>query len=206
MKPPRQEYSSDRPEDFLALLDRFEDRVRATGAGVTGLLAPGIPEAQVRAELAEIGMEPAQELVTWFGWHNGLTTATPKSLGDGCLIRWCPLSLRESIEEWQRQDRGTEPWQWKPTWLPVGLFGGPQRLAVDCTPPQAHQATIRMTSPEAMLFDESEVPSVIGFATVVGWWLEAIEQGWYYFVPEADAWDWPRRMEMPKDRRLTGLI
>jgi hypothetical protein len=201
-----QDTSSDAQVDFLALLNRFEDAVRATGAGVAGLLAPGISEAQVRAELAVIGMEPAQELVTWFGWHNGLTTAHPETTGDGCLLRWCPLSLRESIDEWQRMPRGPELWQWKPTWLPIGLFGGPQRLAVDCTPPQARLATVREAVPEFGYFDESQVPSVTGFATVVGWWLEALEQGWYTFVPEANAWDWPRRMEMPMDRILTDLV
>jgi len=206
MTPQRQEPSPDPAEDFLALLNRFEDRVRATGAGVAGLLAPGIPEGRVRAELAEIGMEPAGELVTWFGWHDGLTTANPKSWGDGCLIAWCPLSLRESIEEWQRQPCGTESWQWIPTWLPIGLSGGPTRLAVDGTPPQAVQTTVRMAAPDALLFDEDQVPSVTGFATAVGWWLDALEQGWCSFDPEADTWDLSRWTEMPLERRLTGLI
>jgi hypothetical protein len=197
--------SEQQASDFAALLAELEDRIRATGAGVVDLLAPGISEDQVRTELAEVGMDPPGELVTWFGWHNGLTTAHPKSYGDGLLLLWLPLTLAESIAEWRPQDHGFEPWQWNPTWLPIGLRGGPERLAVDCTPPQHEVATLRMADPFSGSFNLDDRPNVTGFATIVGWWIEAMDRHWRVYDPDRDLWDYPEYTRVPVERRITGL-
>ena len=193
-------------EEFADLLRRFEDAVRRTGAGVARLLAPGLPEKQVRSELRNVGMEPPGELVTWFGWHNGLTQPTVNSWGDGLLVSWLPLSLQESVQDWGRKDLGTEPWSWLPTWLPIGLSGGAARLAVNCAPPQQELAVVRMVEPEAGLFDELRVPSVRGLAVVVRWWVDALERGHLRYDPERDGWDLSRESEIPHERRRTGLV
>ena len=192
--------------EFEELLRRFESAVRDTGAGVAGLLAPGIPEQQVRAELRAVDMEPARELITWFGWHNGLTDPHPASWGDGLLVTWCPLSLEESLEEWRRQDLGPEPWEWCPTWLPIGLSGSAPRLAVDCTPPQGECAKVRAADPWSGLFDEQQIPSVVGLATVVTWWLDSLEQGHVTYDAEHDGWDRAEANNIPSERRRTFLV
>lgn len=204
--------------DFAIVLRQFEGALGAAGAGVTAALAPGIPEEDVRADLDSLGMEPAQELVEWFAWHNGIASSSSLSVangpgwplgrttaGTGSLGLWWPLSLEESIAEWRAKDRGAEPWQWDPRWLPIGIASARDTLAVRCDPPQGPSATVRNAAVDAGLFNEDEMPSVTGFATVVTWWTESIYHGWWRFDQAHDNWDNTRWAEMPLERRLTGL-
>lgn len=194
-------------EPLRESLNRFEAAVRATGAGVAWLLAPGLPESDVRAELASIGMEPPQELITWFGWHNGLTQAHPKSGGDGILVRWFPFSLKESIADWRHQPKSMDVFDWHPTWLPIGaLSAHATRLAIDCTPSQGPRARLHVAAPEDGLFNFKVMPIVDGLSTAVDWWMQALERGWIYYDSDNDMWNKDQWTDIPLAQRLTGLI
>jgi hypothetical protein len=194
------------PTGAGATLVAFEQRLRAVGAPVAQVLAPGIPEERVREVLEPLGMDPPQELVAWYAWHDGLTTPTPHWPGEALLMAWHPYSLEQALAEYHSRDRGEETWQWQPTWWPLAKDGGPQRVAVHCTPPQGVHATVRVVEPAAGLFAADDVPPVTGLAQVVTWWTEAIDTGAYTFVPEAGAWDIPDRNLIPPERRRTFLL
>lgn len=189
--------------DLPAALATFEQRLVTSGAGIHRYLLPGIPEAEVRRKLSAIGMEPPQELVEWFAWHNGVRDPLYKTSGDGWLLKWAPLSLRDAIADWHGRDK-EEYWEWRSEWLPIAL-SGPATLAVHCAPPQGREATLRCADPWLGLFDEKQVPSFTGFTAVVTWWIEAIDQGWYEYVPAHDLWDTSRAGETPRARALTQL-
>jgi hypothetical protein len=192
--------------DIVAeLLRRLEQKLSEAGVDVGAALAPGLAEDSVRSMLQGRGMEPPEELVSWYTWHNGLTSANPDN-GEGRLLLWEPYSLNRALEEWSRQDRGDAVWQWHPTWLPIARTGGAARMAVDCTPPQGPLATVRLAEPEAGLFDETQIASVTGLHTIVQWWIDALATGAYQFDVDAKGWDSPRWSDIPEERRVTGLV
>lgn len=193
-------------DSFAELLARFTTALTDTGFRMSDLLAPGLLEGDVRAGLATIEMEPAAELVTWFGWHDGATETDPPTWGRAKLAVWYPFSLKESMEDWQRQDKGQEVWQWRPAWLPIAHVGNSARLAVDCSPPQRTAATLRAVHPESGWFSDTDAPAVEGFGTAVTWWTVALEKGWIAYDAAAEEWDDNRWTEIPWDQRRTGLI
>jgi len=194
-------------ESLGEVLAELEERLVTTGAGVAGLLAPGLSEDQVRSRLGELGMEPPGELVTWFGWHDGLVKHPDPAFEQFYpVIRWHPMSLEQCILDWTGQPRGAEDWQWDPTWLPIGHYGNSDRLTVDCTPPQQWPARLSIYSAEEGGFGRCDAPVVTGFAGVVRWWLDALDAGHITYVPEADMFDVTNGNQVPRERRLTFLI
>jgi hypothetical protein len=193
-------------EPLEEVLAELEDRLLTIGAGVAGLLAPGLSEDQVRTRLGELGMEPPGELVTWFGWHDGLINPDPAFERYDRVIRWHPMTLEQCIQDWSGQPRGPEDWQWDPTWLPVGHYDNSSRLTVDCTPPQQRLARLSAYGAEEGGFGRCAAPVVIGLAGVVRWWLDALDAGHITYVPEADMFDVGNGNRIPWERARTFLI
>lgn len=191
--------------DIAESLVQLEDRLREQRVPIVDVLAPGIEEDQVRAALAPLGMEPPGELITWFAWHNGITEVEPQSFGQTLLNRHV-LSVAQAVAEWHWLQPGPEPWQWNPTWLPFGSSTGMWRYAVDCTPPQAETATVRLASPDEGYFDESRRASVVGLASVVSWWIEALDRGWMRWAEDPGEWQDPGRVSFPPGWGISGLI
>ena len=198
--------SDDVDQALLASLQDFERALAETGAGVARGLAPGVPPSEVRGLLGTIGMQPSVELTTWFAWHNGLRVSNPPSFGQGCLVRWCPLSVAEAIAERNRQDIGDQPWEWHPTWLPIGVTNNSSRLVIDCTPPQADVSEVRMVDPFEGLFGETERPRGWTLADAVRLWTESLVRGWWAFDDAADQWICRDPLAPVKLYGPTGLI
>lgn len=194
-------------ESLADVLAELEGRLHTLGAGVAALLAPGLSEDQVRSRLAELGMEPPGELVTWFGWHDGLLDHPDPALEQFYpVIRWHLMSLEQCLQDWFGQPRGAEVWQWDPTWLPIGHYGNADRLTVNCTPPQQRSARLSIYSAEEGGFGRCEAPIVTGFAGVVRWWLDALDADHITYVPEDDMFDIANGNQIPEERGLTFLI
>lgn len=194
-------------EELLGeVLAELEGRLVTIGAGVVGLLAPGLSEDHVRSRLGELGMEPPGELVAWFGWHDGLINPDPAFERYDRVIKWHPMSLEQCILDWSGQPRGAEDWQWDPTWLPIGHHDNSDRLTVDCTPPQQWQARLSIYSAVEGGFGRCEAPVVTGFAGVARWWLDALDAGHITYVPEADMFDVTNGNQVPWERGRTFLI
>jgi hypothetical protein len=191
-------------EELWALLEQFRGVLREAGAPVAENLAPGVAPEVVRARLGELGMEPSEQLLTWFAWQNGIADWTgPAPAATFIMVVWVPYSLDEAVEEWRMWDHGSEPWEWIPTWLPVAHYWGMPRLAVDCTPPQDRICTVRQVSPDAGLFAGTDAG-----ARTLDWavhhWIAMVEN-WGYHVDSGGGWDGPWN-DMPLEDRLTGII
>jgi hypothetical protein len=52
-------------------LDGLEIALAQAGHPVVEGLRPGLPEDEVRARLAEVEVSPVEDIVTFFGWHDG---------------------------------------------------------------------------------------------------------------------------------------
>jgi hypothetical protein len=60
-------------ERLRAGLLRLEDTLRFARAPIADYLAPGLGPEIVRQRLAPVGIEPCDELLMWYGWHDGTT-------------------------------------------------------------------------------------------------------------------------------------
>lgn len=96
-----------------------------------GLLRPGRPAEQTRADLGERGLVPSDELVQLYAWHDG-TDAPPGTLLDDMHLfpGFYLASVEEALANYAafRDDR-----RWNPNWLPVFANGGGDFLAVTCS-------------------------------------------------------------------------
>lgn len=169
------------------LLLELEVRVRDQGAPVADLLAPGLPEEQIRSALAAIGLAAPDEVVQWFSWHNGTVRTQPRH--EVVLILWRPYSLEEAIQQWLGRERAIAEGWWREEWLPIGDYFNADRLAVHCPNPATKLAVVRNVVPEEGGWDEDEVPSVQSLALVVSWWLDALRRRWVRWDANIGGWD-----------------
>jgi len=58
-------------ERLRPALLKLEDVLRFAHAPIAEYLAPGLPEDEVQNKLDAVGIDACEELVTWFGWHDG---------------------------------------------------------------------------------------------------------------------------------------
>ena len=49
----------------------METFLARAGAAIVPVLHEGIDESEVVSLLADVGLAPTSEIVTWFGWHDG---------------------------------------------------------------------------------------------------------------------------------------
>ena len=73
------------------VLDRLGSRWREDGVVWLGTLRPGA-EVDVRVALNEIGLSPPQQLVDWWGWHNGADAAA--YIGGGAQLAPLEWAMR----------------------------------------------------------------------------------------------------------------
>jgi SMI1 / KNR4 family (SUKH-1) len=84
------------------LLDRFEARLRASGAAVVDGWAPGLTDDQIDALVRPIGIELPEEARAWWRWHNGVQPNTPPESWDVTPGRSL-ISLEETLELYVEQ-------------------------------------------------------------------------------------------------------
>jgi hypothetical protein len=135
---------------FTDALDALVDRHRRLDSSVPEYLRPGLAPPDVRSAIGGLGLDPTEELVELFAWHDGLdTTAWPRGAGRAGFPRiwgdafFAPLTFaietyRESIridqvaaETELRAYGKAGPATWNPEWFPA-FSGGDETYAVDC--------------------------------------------------------------------------
>lgn len=186
---------------LLQRLEELTEAIAATGATVSGNLAPGIEEAGLREKLRPLGMEPPMELITWYGWHNGLIDQQVAS-GRSWLPLFEPLSIDAALADRQQQLSGADPEPFPPTWLPILRAMGPNRLTVNCTPPAGMECPVRQYTPEA---DPEEFPTHPSLTVAVEQWIRSLREGWIRYLPSDDRWDIDF-LRMPLEIRTSGLM
>jgi cell wall assembly regulator SMI1 len=136
--------------ELTASLDSLVERHRALGSTVPDYLRPGRDPAETRAAIEGLGLDPPDELVELFAWHDGLDAdrwprgpgraGYPRLWGDvffGTLDK--TIEARETYLRIDRVARETELGAygkagddtWHPGWFPV-FSGGTETFAVDC--------------------------------------------------------------------------
>jgi hypothetical protein len=180
------------------LFPELEEAIRAAGAGsVLDDLNPGLSEDQIRTEFARINLRPPDEVVTWFQWHNG---------GSGS-VAFTPffalLPLQRAIENYQKQELGTEPWQYRPGWLAYAGTGLPS--LVDCNGNPADPAPVRFhdTWDGGFVSESPESQPQPSMCVPVTWWIEALHNGNYRWLPDRNLWTGEHHGPYPIER--TGL-
>jgi hypothetical protein len=127
-------------------LDRLMDQHRRIGSPLPDFLLPGLEPAAIRARIARMGLEPPDEAVELFAWHNGVDNdrylATRAGIGYARLFEDVFFgTLEEAVayyEECVQIDRTVaetygEPIDptWHPTWFPPFSAGLPT-YGIEC--------------------------------------------------------------------------
>jgi hypothetical protein len=120
------------------LLEELEARLRAFGAPIAAAFLPGTAPERVRAALDAEGVPAHEDLVAWWGWHDGVTIDAPQvDEGPGIFFRgentllepWHVLSLEEALRN-RRWFRGVDD-RLPAEWIPVALVDGRPVLLAD---------------------------------------------------------------------------
>jgi hypothetical protein len=130
--------------DLSALLDELELRLRAFGAPIAEAFRAGAAPGRVREALAAEGVTPHDDLVTWWGWHDG-AAVDAQPMGSGPFIHrrsenllvggWhlLPLSEAVAIRRWFRETytAATVERLFPQSWMPVLTTDGAGELCAD---------------------------------------------------------------------------
>jgi hypothetical protein len=194
---------------LLAALGRLEAVLAAQRNPVLRGLAPGVPEAELRERLKEWDLDPPQDLITLFGWHNGYVQPPGEPfagrIGSGISL----LSL-EQASQWYR-DRvrfdievliENAGWSESADWFPVALIAGTFVL-MDCRRDVDSRGSV--ASWEFLEITESRYrPNTL--AEPVEWWIDYFETGVWQWDPfQSDITDMRDPSTMPESRLFSGL-
>jgi hypothetical protein len=146
--------------DLPALLHTLEERLRAAGALITEHWRPGADRERVEQGLASVGLQAPDEVVIWFGWHDG-TDSVPRGLfskfsqePENCLLgRWLSLTMEQAVArreaDWEIfRDAGLPDVDEIDTWFPLLVFGGTPTLCVDCGGDPAATVPVYINDPQ----------------------------------------------------------
>jgi hypothetical protein len=155
-------------EELLATYDRESI---ARGVPVLDAYAPGIARAEIEDSLAELGLVAPEELIIWWGWHDG------RMPGAKPISRIDPIGLSTSIEFYNSESLGdgTDD-EWNADWLRIG-GDGVNGMAISCHPNSA-PPLIRYVDWEYGTNEVGIDQQVVSLCTPVTWWLTAIAEGW----------------------------
>ena len=173
--------------ELQPLLEELERRLRAYGAPIVDAFGPGIPADQIRAVFDDEGLNAPDDVVAWWGWHNGaaLSDAPPVRSGPGVYLRsentliddWHVLSLDEATRthRWFRAnyaDAGAADLL-PAGWFPILVTGAKPTMWIDCSAGAEEPAPLyvdeHLPEPAGPLF-----PSLATFVAAV---IRAFDEG-----------------------------
>lgn len=182
--------------DELVLLER---RLRTAGARITSFLGPPLPRATVEAGLVEIGLAPGEEVIAWYGWHNGLVgysadepARTEDLVPDGQLRSFEEMCSRYvELRETARIIVETAPAPyplsiddfWEPNWFPVLRLFGKGYLAAECDERNLAVSRVHVVWNDDTP-DERQPPAFRSLAEFVHWYDQALSGGRYHVDDE----------------------
>jgi hypothetical protein len=86
-------------ERLREALERLEAALAQVGHPVVRGLRPGRPAEEVQARLAEIDVDPPEDVITFFGWHDGYETPSGDVWQGRISPSYRPFSLDEACDE-----------------------------------------------------------------------------------------------------------
>jgi hypothetical protein len=200
------------PELLRELLETYEYECDRMGSPIKRALASGIPEKQVREMLAEVGLVANDEVVTWFGWHDGVSTEIDFEISVHAMPDFVAAPLFYAIQRYRdmvlefEPPYGTDvPWEYfmfgaGEGWLM--LIDSNRGCAIDCfaeldrsTPPR-----IRSASENFLESGSERLYRAVSLCTLVTWWLEGLRTGAYIWDESEQHWKVDPYLE-PASRR-----
>jgi len=131
------------PANLQALVDALSD----LGSPIGRHLSAGRGPHDVRAAFAQVGLLPTEELVDWFGWHDGIDDARREAASPlEFLFAVEPMSLKAAVDTCRSErsrvaslvaglpdaERQTAADQfWRDPWFPI-MLGTGSIFAADC--------------------------------------------------------------------------
>jgi hypothetical protein len=171
------------------LLQELETELRDAGVPVDAAFRPGTSAPQLRAAFALAGVAVPDEIVVWFGWHDGVN----RPIGNRVLPIFEMWSSEETIQKYVNPNgapKGSEAWQWNPEWL--HFVGDNNGIAVSCgSGPEAAPLVRRISAGLDYGTQAGDtLHQVVSLCTPVTWWIESMRNGWYKWDRRLHGWDW----------------
>jgi hypothetical protein len=187
------------PALLAELLDQVEEEFTAAGAPLDRWLAAGIGADEVSGRLAEVGLAAPDELLVWFGWHNGLAPAHDGEFPQRALPNFVPASIELAVGLYRDMVLNFEA----PPRVPrhhfmFGAGEGWLRIvddlrgcAVDCSggTPSARPPRIRSADDQFDEDDPNKLGQAVSLCTYVTWWLESLHTGAISWNLAEQRWD-----------------
>jgi hypothetical protein len=137
-------------DELQAVLASLEERLRAYGAPIIDAFRPGADAPYVKEALVREGLAPHEDVLAWFGWHDGALERPAELDASGKIIKaygadttlvgpWWMFTLAEAMENRRMHlelirenysDRGDE-YLLRRSWLPVATSLGAGELCVE---------------------------------------------------------------------------
>jgi hypothetical protein len=185
------------------LLDIFESELRRQGVPVDAYLRPGAQASEVRETFERNNLNAPDEVLVWFGWHDGPVRSTASHLVLPMFMSWSVAEVDTMRNSPGAQPFGLEDWQWNPSW--VQIMGDQNGLAVRCdNEPSAAPLVRGLLSGQYGTQPDVTRRQVVSLCTPVTWWIDALQHGWYRWVVSANAWETDHSLQ-PRFRALRAL-
>jgi hypothetical protein len=197
--------SDSSPQKLRSLLDDFDAALAAVDVDINSVLAPGIAESEVRSRFQSIGLVAPDELVVWFGWHNGLGAAPGKT--------WVgkPPFMSQASLDWMTErylydiEEAVPAGVWVPGWV---CLDDTKDVAAFCSGDAAGSPAVRVFDTELLPEELSPGRQVLSLCTLLSWWVEAIETGMATPTTATGdlAWDYDNKRLMELDKGTMLLV
>lgn len=186
------------PSLLVELLDELARCAADAGAPLHDVLQPGLSRQQVVDGLGQLGLAAPEELVAWWGWHNG---SRPGLIGgQGMALN----SLEYALAIYPHDALGTGEFSWNPAYVTLlgpGSYGVSVSTAQSLTPP-----AVRGTESGAGTEPGRVDNQAISLCTVVTWWITARRNGWITWQDFGGFGSWLPDINLyPGEWRATGL-
>lgn len=172
------------PQLLHELLQVWEWELRTAGFPFDEATLPGVPPDVTRETYAARGVEPPDELLTWFAWRNGQVRGAP-------ALGWLLLaSVRESVD--LRAAVGEDEGDWFPWWVKLGAAGS--SLSMD-TRDLDPAPLLRITDFDIGPWVDRDHTDIRSLCTAVTWFIDALRRGYHRWDPAVSRF----RVEPPRD-------
>jgi hypothetical protein len=176
------------PESLVSLLAELDALLGTLGVDLDTVLGPGIAPDEVRTAMAAVDLVPPDELIVWYGWHNGLRLNDEgKYLGEAPFVYqadvdWSVRSYRYCIREMVPMGLWAEGWF---------CMESDRGLAAFCSGNPEDLPLLRREASDTYDFvEESTAHQVVSLSTMVALWIQAIEAGLIWPVIEHGQLTW----------------
>ena len=204
------------PGLLRALLEKLENAVSAVGSPAGQWLEDGIAPDEVEAQLSAVGLIPSDELIVWFGWHNGIRHAATAGIGARVLPFLIPASLSEAIGRYRslvldfvvppegpvggdpRVLAGGTGFGW------LNLCNDNYGFAVACRSEPRYLPRVRLIVDE--WDDDPRSYQAVSLCTLVTWWIQAIEDGAVRWDNQNNLWTDPDPELLPPLQVEVGMV